>query len=259
MALSDYLKTQASLPPVLLHAMPGRAKTSFAVGAPNPFYFDIEGSLGPWAETVPHAKPKKFEEVMTMLTELVREDHPYKSVVIDTLDHLMPMIDAHICETESVADVRLLDKRDGFGSSGKAQAKQMLRVWNAAEALSKKGIWFIALAHSAIKIPDNPTGDSYPIIEPKLPKPVNAVCIEKARIVMHSERKVILKDADDGDRKIAAPADTTCYLITVPTGPVIAKNQYDIPSGTLRTSWESFITAYNTYMDKQKCKTTNTP
>ncbi len=241
------LTTRKELPSVLLYGPPGSGKTSFAVGAPKPYYLDVEGSLGPMADAVPSIRPKTFAEVMSILAALVQETHEYGSVVIDTLDHLVPLIDQHICETESVDDVRRLDKRDGFGSSGKAEAKQMLRVFNAADALSKKGVWTILLAHSAVKTNDNPSGDSFAEIAPKMNKPVNAVAIERARIVMYTSRKIILKDADDGERKVAVASDDTCYLTTRPTGPVMAKNQYNLPNGTLRTDWSSFIGAFNAY------------
>lgn len=241
------LTTRKELPSVLLYGPPGSGKTSFAVGAPKPYYLDVEGSLGPMADTTPSKRPSSFTEVMSILADLVRETHDYGSVVIDTLDWLVPLIDQHICETESVDDVRRLDKRDGFGSSGKAEAKQMLRVFNAADALSKKGIWTILLAHSAIKTNDNPAGDSFAEVAPKMNKPVNAVAIERARIVMYTSRKIILKDADDGERKVAVPSDDTCYLTTRPTGPVMAKNQYGLPNGTIRTEWPAFFAAFSAY------------
>lgn len=241
------LTTRKELPSVLLYGPPGSGKTSFAVGAPKPYYLDIEGSLGPMASTVPNIRPKNFPEVMSILTALVQEQHDFGSVVIDTLDHLVPLIDQHICETENVDDVRRLDKRDGFGSSGKAEAKQMLRVFAAADALSKKGIWTVLLAHSAVKTNDNPAGDSFAEVAPKMNKPVNAVAIERARIVMYTSRRIVLKDADDGDRKVVAPTDDTCYLTTRPTGPVMAKNQYNLPNGTMRTEWASFFTAFSAY------------
>jgi hypothetical protein len=68
--------------------------------------------------------------------------------------------------------------------------------------------------------------------------------------MMYSGRKVMTKQVGDGN--IIITPDMNYYLTTVETGPIKAKNQFDIPSGTLRTSWESFFNAYNTFMEKNK-------
>ena len=246
MSLRDALKTRpCPVQSTLLYGPPGTGKTSFAAGAPDSYYFDVEGSLGPLAETVPHDKPTGFEDLMTKLTAIYKDPTGIGSVVIDTLDAVMPLIDARICELRGVSNVADLNKKDGYGSSGAAQAQQMLRVMNAMEAIASKGVWPIMLAHSAVKTLDNPLGESVASIEPKFPKPVNAVIIEKARIIMYSSTRKMTKEVDDGARSIAVTADPTCYLTVQPSGAIIAKNQYNLPNGIIRTEWPAFIAAFN--------------
>jgi hypothetical protein len=245
MPLNDKFKTatKRAAPIILIHGPPGSWKTEFACGAPSPAYFDLENSLGPdRAEKVAACKPATFQEIIDTIKELITEEHSYKSVVLDTLDHLAPLIESHALADENVSSWVEITKRDGWAGPGRLEEKWWRILFRGLEKLTEKGITCILLAHSNLKEVESPTTDSYARWEPKLSKRANAVAIELSGIIGFSTQKVVVREVDGGDRSVAVNANADFTLTLNPRPSVVAKNRMHLPDG-IKTTWADFVEA----------------
>jgi hypothetical protein len=83
--------TKIKPPRVLIYGPSGVGKTTWAAGAPAPILVPTEDGRG--ALDIP-ALPvaQSYIEVHNAITALYEEDHAYRTVIIDSLDHLEPLI-----------------------------------------------------------------------------------------------------------------------------------------------------------------------
>lgn len=230
----------------LIHGPPGSWKTSFAAGAPSPLFIATEMGLSQEQQgTVKCVRPRSFEQVMDYLTALYKEAHQFQTVVIDTADHLYPLMHDHILKAEGVTRAADIAKRDGFGAFSELEGKAMKRIYAAFEALNTKGINCIMLAHSQSREVQDPLYDTYSRWEPKVPKRACAVMVELSDIIGFSSQKVFTKTSGE-DRTLAVTPDSNFYLTLNPRPSILAKNRSRLPDG-IPTTWEALQAALITH------------
>lgn len=98
---------------ILVYGSSGVGKTTLAADAPAPIFIDTEEGSGS-LDVARFPKPKTFTEVIEMLTSLLTEKHNYKTLVVDSLDHLEPLIWAEVCEENKVKDIGDLPYGRGY-------------------------------------------------------------------------------------------------------------------------------------------------
>ena len=93
-SLASLNRTTALKPPrILIHGVHGVGKTTFAAGAPDPVFILTEDGLG--TLEVPHFPlARTFDEVMQALAALYTEEHAFRTLVVDSVDWLEPLIHA---------------------------------------------------------------------------------------------------------------------------------------------------------------------
>lgn len=72
---------------VLLYGIHGVGKSTFASRAPNPIFIQTEDGLGD-VDCVRLPLATTFDDAMKALMELYADDHPYQSLVVDSMDWL---------------------------------------------------------------------------------------------------------------------------------------------------------------------------
>ena len=83
-------------PRILAYGVHGVGKTSFAASAGAPVFLQTEDGLG-LIDAPSFGLLKTYDEVMEAIGALYSEDHDRKTVVIDSLDWLEPLIWAQAC------------------------------------------------------------------------------------------------------------------------------------------------------------------
>ena len=147
-------------PRMILLGVEKIGKSTFAAGSDNPIFLPIKGEEGvddlnvakfPRAET--------FDDVLTAVTTLIKEDHEYKTFIIDSVSALEPVIWAKLCEEDSVDSIESYQK--GFGKGYTAAVNKLRDLMEGLDMLRKKGISVIIIGHVKVKRFDDPLGASF--------------------------------------------------------------------------------------------------
>jgi AAA domain/Family of unknown function (DUF6511) len=89
---------------ILIHGVHGVGKTTFAAGAPDPVFLLTEDGLGTLA--VPHFPlARTFDEVMQVLAALYTEEHTFRTLVVDSVDWLEPLVHARACKDQGWSSI----------------------------------------------------------------------------------------------------------------------------------------------------------
>lgn len=234
MALS--LETQKAQPPrIIIYGNHGLGKSTFGSMAPNPVFIQTEDGLA-GLDCARLNKASSFADVISQLGELYNEPHDFKTVVIDSLDHLEPLIWARLIEEvptgEKGAIIRDIEDY-GYGK-GYIKALDIWREYlNALDMLrAERGMMIIQTAHSQVKRYDNPMSDPYDRFQIKLQERASALVQEKADIVLfadYASSVVKTKDKSGKDRTRAiGSGDRVLYTEERPA--FQAKNRFRLPA-----------------------------
>lgn len=222
---------------ILMVGTEGVGKTTFAADAPSPIFLCAEDGLPPVLGEVPRfPTPESYPEVLEALRVLVREDHDFETVVIDTIDWLEPMIWDELCTRNSWESI----ESPGYGKGYVAATGEWRKLLSALDVLrDRKGMEVILLAHATIKTFANPAGDDYGRYECKLHRGAAALVREWCDVNLFAvheefvtEKKGRAKGVSTGRRVIH----------TERTAAWDAKNRYALPA-ELPLSYDEYSAA----------------
>ena len=230
---------------VMLYGTHGIGKSTFAAGSEKPVFIQTEDGLGeidcdkfPLAET--------FEQVIKTLSELYTEKHPYRTVVVDSLDWLERLIWMDVCKkrmVESIEDI-------GYAKGYVFALTQWRDFLNGLTALrNERGMTSVLIAHAKIEKFENPETETYDRYVPRLHKLVSAVVQEWCDEILFATYRVHVKQTDEGfNRKRTQGIGTGERIIRTTERPAhVAKNRLDLPE-ELPLDWKEYIN----HLPKQK-------
>ena len=233
-------------PLVVVHGAPEAGKTTFAAGATSPIFIRAEDGLGindvatfPVVETI--------ADVMSALESLYGE-HPYKTVVIDSLSALEPLIWDQVAKDQgkdSIEDI-------GFGKGYIFAMHYWRELIKACQGLAKLGVTPLLIAHSDITKFDPPDSDPYDRYQIKLHKRAFAYLYEQADIIGFAHKPVYIKKDDKDDKKGKAKSKGQRLLRVSESPAVIAKNRYAMQE-EIPLNWDSLASGvpfFNTNDEK---------
>jgi len=224
---------------------------------PKPVFVQTEDGLG---EIDCHKFPlaRSLEDAENALTALHTEEHPYRTVVVDSLDWLERMIWDRLCKAYGVASI---EKVDGGYGKGYVHALSLWRkVVDQLVALrDDRGMMVVLLAHAKVEKFEDPEAPTYDRYSPRLNKHASALVSEWCDAVLFATRRIITRTEDgtfNRSRTIAAGQgkDGGERILRCVGGPsCIAKNRYDLPA-ELPLDWAPLMAAISGTMN-----TTNQP
>ncbi len=224
-------------PRVMLYGVEGIGKTTFAAGAPTPIFIRTEDGLG--SIQVDHFPlAESADNVIEAIGSLYRQEHGFKTVVIDSLDWLETLIWR---EVEAKHDAKDL----AYGKGAMIAADKWRDVLDGLNALrNDKGMCVILIAHSSIKRFDSPETEPYDRYQPKLQDRSNALIREWADAVLFANYKTMIRKEDVGfNKSVARGVSTGERLLHCNERPAyMAKNRYGLPD-TIPLSWDAFTNA----------------
>ena len=171
--LSKVTKGRQSYPHLLLLYGPdGIGKSTFGSQAPDPIFLGPEkGTMNLDVSRFP--TPNNWTDILMATKELANESHNFKTLVIDTLDWLEPLVYAHICDKY---DVNSIEKAaGGYGKGYREAYNEMLEFRHSLSFLREsKKMNIILLAHSKVTTFEDPaTEQGYNRYELKLQDSAN--------------------------------------------------------------------------------------
>lgn len=209
----------------------GAGKTSMACTFPGPVVM-----LRTQGEAVPRdlptaQQPDTFPELTgtgalwSVLEALRDEDHPYKTLVIDSVTGLEQLFVAEILEQDGKAK-GINQAFGGYGAGPAAVMASHARVRKAAEHLRKKrGMYVVFLAHADIARIDPPDSDGYSQYTLRLPGKSMAPYVDNVDLVGFLKQATIVR-GDEGSKKAITTGDRV--LVTYMTPATVAKNRLGI-------------------------------
>lgn len=236
-SLKDIQRASFKPPRIIIFGEAGIGKTTFACSAPSPIVIQTEDGLGV-IDTPRFPLAQSFDEVLESLQALATEDHDFKSVVIDSLDWLEPLVWGATCKRLGVGSI----EAPGYGRGYVESATEWRKFFSYVTALrDEKGMIIIMTAHSVIQHVEDPIHPAYDMHALKLHKRGAAIAEEYSDIIAFASLKTLLKteEAGFGEKRNRA-ISTGERVIHVGANPAyVSKNRYSMPD-TIELSWTAF-------------------
>lgn len=198
MAISMETLKRAVLPKppiIVLYGVRGVGKTTLAAGAPDPVLLRIEDGLG--VLDVPHWEISSYQDVEAAIGALYAEPHEFRTVVVDSLDWLEPLVFAETCRQNQWENI----EAPGYGKGYEIALKVWRDFLEGMRALrDEKNMTIVLLAHEKIKTFNSPDVDPYDRYQLKLHDKSAALLEEAADIVAFMNYRVSVRKVDTKDR-----------------------------------------------------------
>jgi len=214
------------LPPrVCVYGVHGVGKSTFASQFPKPIFISTEDGLSSM-DVTSFPRAESLADVEKSIKTLIKEDHDFKTVVVDSVDWLVePLIVSDI-------DSKFDEKAQAYGKGQMYVAEAFREILQGLDVLRKKrGMNAVLIAHSAVIRFDDPRTEPYDQFRPKLPNRCNGILAEWVDIMAFAGYKVLIKKSDAGFNQQKARGITTgerlLHFVEQPA--FVAKNRYALP------------------------------
>lgn len=232
-SLSSLRQRSESKPPrMLVYGTAGIGKTSLGMAAPAPVFIQTEESE---VNCPTFGLLKTYGEVMEAIGALYGEPHDYRTLVLDSVDWLEPLVWAETCRANNWASIEAA----GYGKGYLAALDQWRTLLDGMNALrDERGMTILLIAHCEIKRFDSPETEPYDRYQIKLHSRASALVQEHVDAVLFANYRVSTVKADLGFNKKAVRGvgggDRMLYTNERPA--FLAKNRYGLPD-SLPLDW----------------------
>lgn len=239
MTLTSVTRGRIEAPPrVLLVGTPGVGKSTFAAAAPSPIFLPAEEGTN-HLDVARFPRPESWADVLDAVETLTVEPHDHRTLVVDTLDAIEPLVFAEVCREAGKPTIE--EVGGGFGKGYTAALDKWRTLLSAFERLrAQRQMTVIMLAHTVIKSFKNPEGSDYDRYIPKLNEKAAGLLDEwvDAHLFARHETYAV----GEGKAKAKGISTGARVLRTQRTAAFNAKNRYDLPD-TMPLSWADFASA----------------
>ena len=199
MKLSDITHGLVERPArVLLCGTSKIGKSTFAAGAPAPIFISVKGEEGiDDLDVARFPVAESFDSVLEAIGTLAEEEHKFKTVVIDSLSTLEPLIWEHTCQKNEAASIEKVG--GGFGKGYVEAVKYWRDVMAGLDYLrSEKNMGCILIGHVAVRSFADPQGDNYDAYELDINKKAVSALERWSDAILFANCKAITKTVKDG-------------------------------------------------------------
>lgn len=235
---------------VLIYGDPKVGKSYFGAQIPNHVFLNLENGLEhiQGANKLPYTD--RYEDVKVMLNELAQADHPYKTLVVDSIDFLENLIKKWVVEQQKNSSWK--DVSDiPFGRGYPLLLAETRNVIEQFERLrTQKGMNLVFLCHSEVKKMCPPEGNEYTYIAPSLYAKTTQgdstlkIYTDYVDIIGYCEYKKIVKQVNGGFSTRGQAVGTGERILHLDRGnPAhISGSRFDMPD-RIEFSWQAFVNA----------------
>lgn len=238
-------KPQTDNPMIItIYGPAGSGKTSVACSFPNAFLIRTQGEQVPrdipedqLPASLPPVGSKTKEhngkhvwddtDLFDQLMALLREDHDYKTLIIDSITGLEELFVQSIVDGDPKNPKSIVQAAGGYGAGRAAVRGKHGRVRKAAELLrDRKGMNIVFLAHVEIDRIDPPDSDPYSSYSLQLHKESSPIYINSCDIVAFLKQETFVMGDDDGPKKAKTTGERVLSVSMTPAS--ISKNRLGI-------------------------------
>ena len=216
-------KQKPRAPRIMMIGVEGVGKSTAGASMPNPVFICGEsGLVGPQFAEIPSFTPENWGEILQFLDELAADKGDFKTVVIDTLDWVEPMLYSHVCAKNGHKNIEDFGYGKGYVVAQQEARQLLMRL----DRLNMDGMNVLLLCHSQIKTVNNPVGDNYDHFESKLNAKISGIfrewcdCVLFAQFDMYTRKDGMRSKAYGGDGRIVQTTHSAAWD---------AKNRYGLP------------------------------
>lgn len=216
-------KQKPRAPRIMMIGVEGVGKSTAGASMPNPVFICGEsGLVGPQFAEIPSFTPDNWGEILQFLDELAANKGDFKTVVIDTLDWVEPMLYSHVCSKNGHKNIEDFGYGKGYVVAQQEARQLLMRL----DKLNMDGMNVLLLCHSQIKTVNNPVGDNYDHFESKLNAKISGIfrewcdCVLFAQFDMYTKKDGMRSKAYGGDGRIVQTTHSAAWD---------AKNRYGLP------------------------------
>lgn len=227
-------------PRVLLYAREKIGKTGFAAGSPNPIFLCSE--MGTEEYDVARIGVTDWVQVFNVVDALIADAHDYKTLVIDTLDHLEAVLHRWIIASDGKAS-SMISASGGYGKAYKVATENFRKLAAKLDVLTeRRGMTIVLLAHAHIEKFNDPESDGWDQYRLKMHKEAAGFFKEWVDAVLFANLDIAAKE-DKGEKTKAINTGDR-YIFTVPpkNAAYEAGNRWALPP-KMKLRWSSFSDA----------------
>ena len=225
-------------PFAIIYGPSGVGKTTLAASSPDAVFLPTEDGAGELELNTRQDGPfRDLGSFMSALRYIYKNPEGIRSLVIDSLDHLEPLVWDAVCEKNGWTSI----EEPGYGK-GYIESDAAWReiIGALLKIRDNKGIAIIGIAHDIVRTVNDPTVDTYDAHELKLHKRAVALWKENSDLIGLLKNRVIV-DSKTGKGK----GGTTPTLFVRPSAAFTAKTRFvDMPatmSIDLDKGWEEVM------------------
>ena len=217
----------------------GSGKTSAAAAFPKPFIIRTQGEAVPRDVT---NKPVGFDpigskvaeingvklwdenELFDQLTSLLKDEHDFKTLIIDSATGLEDLFVANILAVQPAKQKTMNAAGNGYGSAWDTVSSKHRRVKKFCEALrDRRGMNIVFITHVNVETMDPPDGEAYSKYVLQLHKKTAPIYINNVDVVGFIKQDRFVKD----DGKAIASSDDRIFVAGM-TPENVSKNRLGI-------------------------------
>lgn len=241
-------------PRVLLYGVNGIGKTTFPAGdsalglrgAPNPIFLFTEEGSGVLDTRRFEARPgdmllRSYAEVIEALDLLIANEHPYETVVIDTIDELEPLIHQATCWRHNKRNIEAFKWGAGYRF---AVDEARLMTTRLDRLRDEKSIATVLIGHEKTTKFEPPDAESYDKYSLRVHYRLAGLLQDWADAILFAKYKTFLVKSDEGfnrtrtrARDAVGESDRSLWCTEQPW--LIAKNRFGLPQ-EIGFSWQAF-------------------
>lgn len=241
-SLASLSRNTPKPPRIVIYGDAGCGKTTFGACAPDPVFIQTEDGLGNLDATA-FPLAASFDDVMLALQSLYTEENSFKTLVVDSLDWLEPLVWQKVCVLHNVPSIESMPYGKGY--------VEALAIWRqffeGITALrDARNMTVIMIAHSQVVRVEDPTLPAYDRHGLKLHKRAAAIAEEFADVILYAamQTNTVTEDAGFNNKRVRAVTSGERIMHTIGQPAFLAKSRFSLPS-PLPLSWEAFAQAMN--------------
>lgn len=148
---------------LFIYGRNGIGKTTFASEMDSPVLLDLEDNASHL--TVDRQLLTNYRDIQSFLLALKTQKHPFKTVILDSVDVLEDLITQDILTRSGKTD---LSKVGGYGEGYKQQVAAFTNILKRMEALFQSGMNVVFLGHETISRIEDPGERVYDRVTPAI-------------------------------------------------------------------------------------------